>query len=258
MNFVDSRRWLLIDDGQPLIDVQGLKPKTENNNDTQQQQQNDNNQQQQSNQNTTSKDIQTKQTATIQFPKIKDPDSVEPWVRFLQHKELRDKRYLDYADYVCTRGLKRQKRNAQLQFKYGNFIIQYTKNRINVQSIHKFKRQQYPNFSFRFVLNDITKDSNSKLCGSVKRNMNEMNTSMLNRKMAQAEKYHESAKQEMKDFFENMTSSHTNFDIRYRYLMQIVEFEQKSRFYYEELMVLQPMNATVLPNYAHFLKYISR
>ncbi|KAA6398852.1 MAG: hypothetical protein EZS28_005621 [Streblomastix strix] len=71
--------------------------------------------------------------------------------------------------------------------------------------------------------------------------------------MAQAEEFHEGAKQVMKDFFENMTSSHTNLDRIYPYLRHIVESRQKSRSCYEELMVQQPMNATMLYNYAHLL-----
>ncbi|KAA6383151.1 MAG: hypothetical protein EZS28_021322 [Streblomastix strix] len=71
--------------------------------------------------------------------------------------------------------------------------------------------------------------------------------------MAQAEEFHEGAKLVVNNFFENMTSAHTSFDMIYLYLRQIVESKQKSRSCNEKLMVLQLMNATELHNYARLL-----
>lgn len=71
--------------------------------------------------------------------------------------------------------------------------------------------------------------------------------------MAQAEEYHEAAKKGMLEFFENMTSSNTNFTLIFPLLKVIVESELKSRHCFEELMVMQPQNTMVLRNYAKLL-----
>ncbi|KAA6362067.1 MAG: hypothetical protein EZS28_042407 [Streblomastix strix] len=70
--------------------------------------------------------------------------------------------------------------------------------------------------------------------------------------MAQAEQFHEGDKQLMKDCFENISHTHSNIEMIYTNLRQIVESKQKSRSCYEELMMQKPMNATVLHNYACF------
>ncbi|KAA6376682.1 MAG: hypothetical protein EZS28_027794, partial [Streblomastix strix] len=184
---------------------------------------------------------------------MRDPDSVEPQLRFFQYKEFRDKKYINYADYIFPRGLKRHKRNAKLQFQYGNFLFQYKKNLIKAQLIYKLARQSHPSLPLRFVLYCISNDNNSQSGGSDKKKKNGMNTLTFNKKIAQAEEFHESDKQVMKNFIENLTRTHTNIDMIYPYLRQIVESMQKSRSCYEELKVLQPMNATVLHNYVRLL-----
>jgi hypothetical protein len=50
-----------------------------------------------------------------------------------------------------------------------------------------------------------------------------------------------------------MASAKTNFDTIYPHLKAIVENEHKSRNCFEELMVMQPQNTTVLRNYARLL-----
>ncbi|KAA6354146.1 MAG: hypothetical protein EZS28_050327 [Streblomastix strix] len=104
----------------------------------------------------------------------------------------------------------------------------------------------------RFVLYCISNDNNSQSGGSDKKKKNGMNALTFNMKIVQAEEFHEGDKQVMKDFFENITRIHTKFDMIYQNFKQIVESKQKSRSCYEELMVLQPINATVLHNYACF------
>jgi hypothetical protein len=50
-----------------------------------------------------------------------------------------------------------------------------------------------------------------------------------------------------------MASARTNFEIIYPHLKAIVENEATSRRLFEELMIMQPRNTTVLRNYARLL-----
>ncbi|KAA6378603.1 MAG: hypothetical protein EZS28_025870 [Streblomastix strix] len=135
-------------------------------------------------------------------------------------------------------------------------IERQMKNWIKAESIYKLARQSHPSLPLRFVLYCISKDNNSQSGGPDKKNNNGMSTLILNTEMVQEEEFYEGIKQEMKDFFKNMTSLYTNFEMKYPYLRQIVESELKLRSCYEKLMVLQPTNETVPRNYEDLLKYI--
>ncbi|KAA6361181.1 MAG: hypothetical protein EZS28_043292, partial [Streblomastix strix] len=241
MRILEGRNWLLTSQGLPLVDISEIE------------QQN----QQQNIQSPIDLHEQKSQifnkTSPIQqqpgLPKIKDPSSVEPRLRFLQDKDIRDPLMIKYADYVYTFALKRHKKDAMLQFQYGIFLQYYRKNRIKAQSVFKLSRSSNPSIPLRFVLYCKTKEGG----GQGGQGGSELTSITFIAKMAQAEDYYKTAKQGLLEFFENMSSIHTNFGLVYQQLKVIVESEAKSRKCFEELMVMQPRNTTILRDYARLL-----
>ncbi|KAA6388988.1 MAG: hypothetical protein EZS28_015486, partial [Streblomastix strix] len=92
------------------------------------------------------------------LPKIKDPNTVEPSVRFLQQKHNRTPEMYNYVDYIYTTAIKRHKQNAYLYFMYANFLCYYKKNFIKANSVYRQARISNPSFILRFVLYCKTKE----------------------------------------------------------------------------------------------------
>ncbi|KAA6379307.1 MAG: hypothetical protein EZS28_025169 [Streblomastix strix] len=242
MRILEGKKWLLTNQRLPLVDFNNKNLESE---------------QKQvkisaSRQNQISKiGNQLNIKKVIGLPKMKNPNQIEPRLRFLQLRELRTKDYLNYADYIYTTALHRHKKSANLQFHYGNFLLFFQKNWVKSQSVFKLARSSNPSVPLQFVLYCKSKEGRSSQSGN--NQQSELTSMAFNSKMAQATQYHNIAKQAVSNFFENLTNPHINFDHIFPQLKIIVESEAKSRKYFGELMIMQPNNTTVLRNYARLL-----
>ncbi|KAA6369122.1 MAG: hypothetical protein EZS28_035351, partial [Streblomastix strix] len=149
------------------------------------------------------------------LPKMKNPDEVEPGLRYLQERDLRTFEYLSYTDYVYNHALKRNKKDPFLQFNYGNFLSSYRKNWMKAQSVYKLARACQPSLVLRFVLYCKTKEGGGT--GSDGSNQNggsgkgsELMSITFEAKLVQAKEAHEASTQALKSLFENMTSPNIN------------------------------------------------
>ncbi|KAA6393407.1 MAG: hypothetical protein EZS28_011067 [Streblomastix strix] len=245
MRMLEGRNWLVTSQGRLLVDINEIEQLR-----------------QQQNYNYGSSTEQNEQKPSILnnsskcksklpgLPKLKDATDIEPRLRFLQDKNIRSNEYIKYADYVYTYGLKRHKKNAMLQFQYGIFLQYYCKNWVKAQSVFKLARSSNPSIPLKFVLYCKSKEGGG---GQGGQGGSELTSITFLAKMAQAEDYYKRAKSGMLDFFENISRAHTNFKIIYQQLKVIIESEMKSRQCFEELLIMQPQNTTVIRDYARLI-----
>ncbi|KAA6386318.1 MAG: hypothetical protein EZS28_018151 [Streblomastix strix] len=192
---------------------------------------------------------------THSLPKIKDPDSVEPSVRFLQYKDTHTPEMYNYVDYIYTTAIKRHKQNAYLYFMYANFLCYYKKNFIKANSVYRQARISNPSFILRFVLYCKTKEEGriGSESGSGDGSGSELSSVTFKTTMAQAIEHHEMSRKALKAFFENMTMPTPVYSLMAEHLNTIVEEESKGRKCYEDLLSNHPQNTSVLRNYAKLL-----
>ncbi|KAA6377692.1 MAG: hypothetical protein EZS28_026781 [Streblomastix strix] len=151
MRILEGRNWLLTSQGLPLVDISEIEQL---------------NQQQSYNYGSSTEQNEAKPSFLNKspksqlpgLPKLKDATDIEPRLRFLQDKDIRNNEYIKYADYVYTHAFQRHKKNALLQFQYGIFLQYYRKNWVKAQSVFKLSRSSNPSIPLRFVLYCKTKE----------------------------------------------------------------------------------------------------
>ncbi|KAA6363968.1 MAG: hypothetical protein EZS28_040505, partial [Streblomastix strix] len=158
------------------------------------------------------------QNASCGLPKMKNPDEVEPGLRFLQERNLRTFDYLTYTDYVYIQALKRNKKDPILLFNYGNFLFSYHQNWMKAQQVYKLARACQPSLILRFVLYCNTKEGGETENAGFNKNVqsgkrSEQKSITFENILAQAKQIHEAYIIAMKSLIMNVISPSINLQI---------------------------------------------
>ncbi|KAA6385767.1 MAG: hypothetical protein EZS28_018705, partial [Streblomastix strix] len=151
--------------------------------------------------------------------------------------------------------IKRHKQDSWLYFNYANFLAYYRKNYRKAQNVYKQARLSNPSLFLRFVLFCKTKESGRGTGESDGEggSGSELQSLAAKALIASSSEHHEKAKQALKSFFENMTLLTPIYSYMADHLHTIVEEEKLARQAYEELLVMNGQNVSVLRNYAKLL-----
>ncbi|KAH7827138.1 uncharacterized protein MONOS_12628 [Monocercomonoides exilis] len=202
-------------------------------------------------------DICTK-NPSLALPQMKNPERVEPSLRFIQEKDYRSMIHLTFADYVYTHALKTNMNNSMLCFQYASFLSAYRKNYMKANTLIQKARTLSPGTFLNFVLFCKAKENEGHVGsghgnGGGKNGAGDLNSFAFTTLLAKAEKHHELAVSAMKDFFENVTAIHPDYKSVPVLLDAIVQNEEVARSSYEELIASHGQSTAVLRSYARLL-----
>jgi hypothetical protein len=168
------------------------------------------------------------------LPSFAEVSSVEKGVRFLQEKDHHSREYIKYVDIIYNAAIKKHSLNVQLLIDYGLFLQYYCKYKIKSVSVFKQARCCTPSFSERFVLHSISEMEKVDSGGS----LTEVSSAIFNSMLSNGIFEYNTAKNCLKEFWENLTLKQPVFELVPIHLEQIAEAETNARDLFEEVSFL--------------------